>query len=210
MRKALAPTFLLILGSMVLAATVFAEPVALALKPFETVLIGNDETSPVPVHEQGTVDVNVTSAVAIDPAGNTVQVSEQRFSVAAQAFSELGLGTNCVDLTTLPAGTLLIENADVHAFTGMEAYLSAPAESSAGGSYGTSAYIGVQLATYPGSFDTNGHTATSLVVHDGGLAASGPGEPTRDETHPVQICVSDDTVSSAFNSLWTISGRVVG
>ena len=84
MRNALAPAFLLILGSMVLAATVFAEPLArAAAKPLESVLIGNDETEPVPVHEQGTVDVNVTSPVAIDPDGNTVQAERRSEGVRA-------------------------------------------------------------------------------------------------------------------------------
>ena len=104
----------------------------------------------------------------------------------------------------------MIENVDVHAFRGMEAYLSASSESPNTETFGVGARIGVQLATYPGSSATNGHTATALLVRDGGLGASAPGEATRDVDHPVQLCVRDETTDSAFNSLWTVSGRVVG
>jgi len=96
MRKALIPAFLLVLGSMVLGATVLREPIAHATSPFQPVIVGNDTAHPVPtreqnldaggnvkVHEQGTADVNVTNsalqisgtpAVKIDPSGNTVNL----------------------------------------------------------------------------------------------------------------------------------------
>jgi hypothetical protein len=198
------------------------------------VFVENDAANPVPVqeqnrdasgaikvHEQGTANVVVTGAVKIDPTQNTVQLGgqpiqvqatseEQRFSVVEQAFSSSDTGTNCVDLTTLPAGTLLIESIDVHAFTGMQTYLFASSESPGGGAFGVGARIPVPLADYPIGTDVNGHATTALVVRDGGLAASAPGEVTRDDAHPVKLCVKDETPSSAINSLWTISGRAIG
>jgi hypothetical protein len=74
MKKALVSAFLLVLGSVVLGATVLQEPLAWAAAPIASVFITNDESRPVPVreqnrdadgnikvHEQGTADVNVTN-----------------------------------------------------------------------------------------------------------------------------------------------------
>ena len=69
MRRALIPAFLLLLGSAVLGATVLREPIARAATPFTNVIVGNDSSHPVPVHEQATADVNVTnSSLPIAPA----------------------------------------------------------------------------------------------------------------------------------------------
>src|SRR5262245_4290063 len=57
MRKALIPAFLLLLGSIVLGATVLREPLAKAASPFASVIVGNDPSNPVPVREQN-VDAN--------------------------------------------------------------------------------------------------------------------------------------------------------
>jgi hypothetical protein len=74
MKKALVPALLLVLGSVLLGATVLREPLAWAAPPMPSVFVANDESSPVPareqnldadgnikVHEQGTADVNVTN-----------------------------------------------------------------------------------------------------------------------------------------------------
>jgi hypothetical protein len=214
MRKALVAALLLVLGSAVLGATVLREPLAWAAKPIETVIVGNNASQPVPVQVQGTANVK------LDPTQNTVQLggqpihvqaaAEQRFSVIAQAFSSTDMTANCVDLTTLPPGTLLIESIDIHAFFGeMTTFLSVPARSTQAEAFGIPARIPVPLASYPGDTDAAAHTSTAVVVREG-LAAAGPGELTRDDTHPVRMCVRDHTESSAVNSLWTVSGRVVG
>src|SRR5436309_15934899 len=62
MRKALIPAFLLLLGSAVLGATVLREPIARAAAPISSVFVTNDASHAVPVHEQGTANVNVTNA----------------------------------------------------------------------------------------------------------------------------------------------------
>src|SRR5215207_5389659 len=74
MKKAIIPAFLLVLGSMVLGATVLQERLAWAAPPLPSVFVANDAASPGPareqnvdadgnikVHEQGTADVNVTN-----------------------------------------------------------------------------------------------------------------------------------------------------
>ena len=56
--------------SAVLGATVLREPIASAASPFQNVIIGNTPSQPVPVREQGTVNVNVsggTVALASPP-----------------------------------------------------------------------------------------------------------------------------------------------
>ena len=61
MRKAIIPALLLVLVSVVLGATVFREQVAHAASNLN-VFVTNDAAHPVPVHEQGTANVNVTNA----------------------------------------------------------------------------------------------------------------------------------------------------
>src|SRR5262245_51054513 len=224
MRKAFIGAFLLVLGSVLLGGTVFAEPIANAAKTFDTVLIGNDSTQPAPVSQQGTANVAVTGAVKLDPTQNTVKLGGQPiqvqqvggaeatpFSVAQDAFSNGDTGTNCTDVTTLPTGTVVIESLDVLGFSGMEVFLFASSKYSGGGEvFGSGARVAVPLEDFPVGTDTHGHTTTALVVHDGSLASVGPGEVFRDATHPVKLCVRDNTASSSINTLWTVSGRVIG
>jgi hypothetical protein len=109
----------------------------------------------------------------------------------------------------LPDGTVVIESVDVYAFAEMVTYLFVWAESPSGGAFTGQGRITLPLSTLPNSTDTSAHTAGSVTINDGGLAGADPGELTRDETHPVRMCVRDATASSAINSLWTISGRVL-
>lgn len=63
MRRALIPTVLLVLLSVVLGATVFRESVAWAAQSVEATIIGPlDGNGNVKVHEQGTANVNVANA----------------------------------------------------------------------------------------------------------------------------------------------------
>src|SRR5690349_8244493 len=59
MRKAIIAATLLVLGSAVLGATVLREPFAAAATPFENVIIGNDNSHPVPV--TGTFGISTTN-----------------------------------------------------------------------------------------------------------------------------------------------------
>jgi hypothetical protein len=94
MRRALVPAFLLLLGSAVLGATVFHEPIASAAGSVTSVLVSNSKTSPIPVqeqnldganirvHEEGTANVNVTNTslpvqgtLGVRPAGTPVTIN---------------------------------------------------------------------------------------------------------------------------------------
>ena len=61
MKKTLIPALVLVLGSVILGATVFREQVAWATPGIQDVFVTNSTREPVPVHEQGTADVNVTN-----------------------------------------------------------------------------------------------------------------------------------------------------
>lgn len=61
MRRALIPTVLLVLLSVVLGATVLREPLASAKTLAQSVVVSNMPDQPVPVHEQGTANVNVAN-----------------------------------------------------------------------------------------------------------------------------------------------------
>jgi hypothetical protein len=93
MRRALLPAFLLLLGSAVLGATVFHEPIASAAGSVTSVLVSNSKTSPIPVqeqnldganirvHEEGTASVAVTNTslpvegtVSAVPAGTPATI----------------------------------------------------------------------------------------------------------------------------------------
>lgn len=97
MRKALIPAFLLVLGSLVLGATVFRDPLANAAAFAQSVFISNGTSDPVPVaeqnrdaagnirvHEQGTANVNVTnSTLPVHEQGTAdVHVTNGSLSVA--------------------------------------------------------------------------------------------------------------------------------
>jgi hypothetical protein len=86
MRKALIAAFLLLLGSMVLGATVLRESLAKAASPFSSVIIGNGASDPVPVrdqnvdadgnvrvHEQGTATVSISGTPSVR-SGDQTQV----------------------------------------------------------------------------------------------------------------------------------------
>ena len=93
MRKAVFVAFLLMLGSMVLGATVLREPFAWAATPFQNVIVANDASAPVPVtgqlsvQQQGTADVRVTNAsVPVQQQGTAdVRVTNSSLTVAPQA-----------------------------------------------------------------------------------------------------------------------------
>lgn len=89
MKKAVIPAFLLLLGSAVLGATVFHQPLAEAAAPIASVFVTNDTSSPVPVreqnldangniktHEQGTADVRVVDSSLLT---TTPQAARQTF-----------------------------------------------------------------------------------------------------------------------------------
>lgn len=57
MRKALVPVFLLLLGGIVLGATVFRAPVVWAAQQVDATIIGPLDNGNVKVHEQGTAQV---------------------------------------------------------------------------------------------------------------------------------------------------------
>src|SRR5262245_4981329 len=72
MRRALLPAFLLVLGGVVLGATVFREQSIHAATPFQDVVITNPPTNPVQVQQTGTSSVSGT--IKLDPAENTVSL----------------------------------------------------------------------------------------------------------------------------------------
>ncbi len=75
MRKALIPTFLLVVTAIVLGSTVFREQVVnAATTPFQNVLVQNTSTNPVPVTQVGTSTTSVTGTVGIDSSANTVKL----------------------------------------------------------------------------------------------------------------------------------------
>jgi hypothetical protein len=111
MRRALVPTFLLLLGSIILGATVLREPLARAAVPIASVFVSNDASNPVPVreqnldangnvrvHEQGVANVTVNGVVATEP----VQPPKS-FSLAPRAIGALDIEEGCDQ--SLPAGT---------------------------------------------------------------------------------------------------------
>jgi hypothetical protein len=88
MRKAMIPAFLLLLGSMVLGATVLREPIASAGSLTAAVFVDNTSANPVPVreqnldkngfirvHEQGVAAVNIAPATPITGGGSAANVA---------------------------------------------------------------------------------------------------------------------------------------
>ena len=91
MRRAVFVAFLLILGSAVLGATVLREPIAWAASPFQSVIVANDPSAPVPVKAapwQG--EPYITSRVV--------------------------LGARCNDLPAIPAGKILFAQRAIVSF----------------------------------------------------------------------------------------------
>jgi len=98
MRRAIIPALLLVLLSVVLGATVFREQVAHAAANLN-VFVTNDAAHPVPVHEQGTANVNVQGVP-------TVKVAEEPFqTVAHLCFT--GSETTVNDSFDVPNGKRL-------------------------------------------------------------------------------------------------------
>jgi hypothetical protein len=101
MKKALFPAIVLVLASVALGATVFREQVARAAPGIQDVFVTNSTREPVPVHKQGTADVNVTNApLAVHESG------EQPVQQGLEwAFS----GGACIaeDTYTVPEGKYL-------------------------------------------------------------------------------------------------------
>ena len=64
MRKAVFVAFLLVLGSVLLGATVLREPIAWAASPFQQVIVANDASAPVPT--------KVTISLTRQPNGTLV------------------------------------------------------------------------------------------------------------------------------------------
>ena len=87
MRKALLPVFLLVLGGVVLGATVFREQIVHAATPFQNVVITNTPTNPVQVEQAGTSSVSGT--VKLDPAENTVSLDSSDSSHLAAIASHV-------------------------------------------------------------------------------------------------------------------------
>jgi hypothetical protein len=107
MRKVVIPAFLLVLGSLVLGATVLRGPIADAATPFTNVIVSNTASNPVPVreqatdangnlkvHEQGTATVNVV---------DNHEPWQHAFSVNVADGSNSG-----EDFYTVPAGKRLV------------------------------------------------------------------------------------------------------
>jgi hypothetical protein len=121
MRRALLPAFLLLLGSVVLGATVFHEPVANAAQQVVNAFVTNDAAHPVPVqeqradangnikvHEQGTANVNVAnSVVPVEDQSSTsllfqgvmtpINMGGQFQRIDVRGFSKVRIFTRIVD-----------------------------------------------------------------------------------------------------------------
>jgi hypothetical protein len=99
MKKAIVPALLLVLGSVVLGATVFPEQLARAAPGIQDVFVTNSTREPVPVHEQGTADVNVLNApLAVRESGET--------PVQRSLAWTIGI-CGATDTYTVPAGKYL-------------------------------------------------------------------------------------------------------
>ncbi len=90
---------LVVVLAAILGATVLREPIALAAKPVQDVLVQNTGDDPVPVKQQGTTDVKVTnSSLAVQQQGTAdVRVTNSSLTVAPQApitGGGYGIGAN--------------------------------------------------------------------------------------------------------------------
>src|SRR5262245_5231652 len=99
MRKALIPAFLLLLGSMVLGATVLREPLAKAASPFTNVIIGNGASNPLPVREQnvdasGNVRVHEQGTATVSISGTPSVTSGDQTQVIAAGITVVGVSTS--------------------------------------------------------------------------------------------------------------------
>jgi hypothetical protein len=94
MRKAIFVAFLLILGSVVLGATVLREPIAWAATPFQNVIVSNDASNP--------VLTKVTNN-----ASAPVPVTLPQWQGEPYVTSRVVLGSQCNDFPAIPAGKIL-------------------------------------------------------------------------------------------------------
>lgn len=110
MRKALIPAFLLVLGSVILGATVLREPLAKAATPFTNVIVGNTSSNPVPVDEQGTADVKVTnSSLPVNVTNSSLNVAQQPPITGGGSDAAVGEGD-----TNSFFGTVTASAIDIH------------------------------------------------------------------------------------------------
>jgi hypothetical protein len=86
MRRAIIPAFLLVLGSVVLGATVLRAPIASAAQSLGATIVGPlDSNGNVAVHEQGTANVNVANAPTVKLGDSTQVAFEKDMSDNEQA-----------------------------------------------------------------------------------------------------------------------------
>lgn len=98
MRKTIGAAIVLVLGGMVLGGTVLRDQVAQAAAAVMQVNVVNPPTSPVPVRQQGTADVNVTNTADVHVANSSLTVAPpaavtgggQRLQVDASQTVNLG------------------------------------------------------------------------------------------------------------------------
>ena len=110
-RPALIGALLLVVAGVVLGATVFRTDIAQATGLAQAVTVNNTAANPVPVHEQGTAQVNVTNSsldvsgtVGIDPGANGVhEVNSVR--VFVDGFSAQYLAGVTVDYVSSMQGS---------------------------------------------------------------------------------------------------------
>jgi hypothetical protein len=102
MRRAIIPAFLLVLGSVVLGATVLRAPIASAAQSLGATIVGPlDSNGNVAVHEQGTANVNVANAPTVK-LGDSTQVAfekdmsdNEQATVDVAAYGEIRLVAHC-------------------------------------------------------------------------------------------------------------------
>lgn len=98
MRKALIPALLLVLGAIILGATLFPEQIVHAATPFTNVVVGNTTSNPVPVTVQNT-----------DPNG-AVKVHEQGTASVAQSGDWNVRVANTADHPVPVSGAVSVSN----------------------------------------------------------------------------------------------------
>lgn len=139
-KKALLPTFLLVLAAIILGATLFPEQIVHAATPFTNVVVGNTTSNPVPVtvqntdtngavkvHEQGTANVaqsgdwNVGVTNTADhpvPVGGSVDVGNFPDAPTTKVIAH--------GVTTAPGGdvgVVVVPDTDVSAYREVTLYL---------------------------------------------------------------------------------------
>jgi hypothetical protein len=106
MRKAVIPAFLLVLGSVVVGATVLREPIANAASPFTNVIIGNTSTNPVPVSEQ---NIDASGNVRVHEQGTAAVHEQGTAAVHEQGTAEVHVANGSIPIT----GTVSVANSNL-------------------------------------------------------------------------------------------------